>query len=75
MRLASIFTQSSLAIPTVANGGNHTAPFAKSARSAEAHKATMTVSKGLAWTGFRVIADDEFYRQVGDHGATVFMLQ
>ncbi|KAI6113091.1 amidohydrolase [Pisolithus sp. B1] len=55
----------SYAIPTVTNGGNHTPAFAESARSTEAHKATMTVSKGLAWTGFRIIADDEFFQQVG----------
>lgn len=54
----------SFAIPTVANGGNHTPAFAESARSTDAHKATMTVSKGLAWTGFRVIADDELFQQV-----------
>lgn len=52
------------AIPTATNGGNHTPAFAESARSTEAHKAAMTVSKGLAWTGFRVIADDEFFHQV-----------
>ncbi|KAL4078670.1 hypothetical protein V8B97DRAFT_1865111 [Scleroderma yunnanense] len=52
------------AIPTVTNGGNHTPAFADSARSTEAHKATMSVTKGLAWTGFRVIADDQFYDQV-----------
>lgn len=54
----------SFAIPTVTNGGNHTPAFAESARSTEAHKATMAVSKGLAWTGFRIIADDEFFQQV-----------
>lgn len=54
----------SFAIPTMTNGGNHTPAFAESARSTEAHKATMTVSKGLAWTGFRIIADDEFFQQV-----------
>ncbi|KAF9223957.1 amidohydrolase [Gyrodon lividus] len=54
----------SFAIPTEPNGGNHTPAFAVSARSTEAHKACMTVTKGLAWTGFRVIADDQFYEQV-----------
>ncbi|KAF9240695.1 hypothetical protein BU15DRAFT_45593 [Melanogaster broomeanus] len=54
----------SFAIPTQPNGGNHTPAFAVSARSTDAHKACMTVTKGLAWTGFRVIADDRFYEQV-----------
>lgn len=54
----------SYAIPTVTNGGNHTPAFAESARSTDAHKATMKVTKGLAWTGFRVIADDKLYEQV-----------
>ncbi|KAH7890783.1 amidohydrolase [Phlebopus sp. FC_14] len=52
------------AIPTQPNGGNHTPAFAESARSTEAHKACMMVTKGLARTGFRVIADDTFYHQV-----------
>ncbi|KIJ65613.1 hypothetical protein HYDPIDRAFT_175005 [Hydnomerulius pinastri MD-312] len=56
----------SFAIPTQPNGGNHTPAFADSARSTEAHKACMTVTKGLAWTGFRVIADDKFYEQVSE---------
>jgi len=54
------------AIPTEPNGGNHTPAFAVSARSTEAHKASMSVTKGLAWTGFRVIADDQFYERVRD---------
>ncbi|KIJ20921.1 hypothetical protein PAXINDRAFT_66801, partial [Paxillus involutus ATCC 200175] len=54
------------AIPTEPNGGNHTPAFAVSARSTEAHKASMSVTKGLAWTGFRVIADNQFYERVSD---------
>jgi hypothetical protein len=26
----------------------------------------MSVTKGLAWTGFRVIADNQFYERVSD---------
>jgi hypothetical protein len=39
-------------IPTEANGGNHTS-------LKEAHDTTMQVN-GLAHTGFRVLADDEY---------------
>jgi metal-dependent amidase/aminoacylase/carboxypeptidase family protein len=56
----------SFAIPTQPRGGNHTPAFATSARSVEAHQICMTVSKGLAWTGFLVLADDKFYAEVKD---------
>ncbi|KAF8141560.1 hypothetical protein EV363DRAFT_1308441 [Boletus edulis] len=56
----------SFAIPTQPHGGNHTPAFAISARSIEAHKVCMTVTKGLAWTGFLVLADDQFYTEVRD---------
>lgn len=52
------------AIPTVPNGGNHTALFAKAARTEEAHNATISVTKGLAVTGLRAIDDDAFYQHV-----------
>ena len=52
------------AIPTQPRGANHTPEFAISARSIEAHKVCMTVTKGLAWTGFLVLADDNFYAEV-----------
>ncbi|EPQ56574.1 amidohydrolase [Gloeophyllum trabeum ATCC 11539] len=52
------------AIPTEPNGGNHTAAFTASARTPEAHAATLTVAKGLAMTGFRVLDDADFYAQV-----------
>ncbi|EGN96673.1 hypothetical protein SERLA73DRAFT_184799 [Serpula lacrymans var. lacrymans S7.3] len=54
------------AIPTQPHGGNHSPAFAESARSTEAHKACMAISKGLALTGFRVINDDDFFRKVRD---------
>ena len=53
-----------LAIPTEPNGGKHTALFAASARTEEAHEATLKVIKGLAHTGFRVINDDKFFEEV-----------
>lgn len=45
-------------------GGNHTLAFAQAAATEEAHKATMTVTKGLAMTGFRVVADATFCAEV-----------
>ncbi|KAN0093250.1 hypothetical protein V8E55_004034, partial [Tylopilus felleus] len=51
-------------IPTQPNGGNHTPEFAISARSIEAHKACMKITKGLAWTGFLVLKNDTFYAEV-----------
>jgi len=54
----------SFSIPTKPNGGNHTALFAEAAATEEAHKACLTVTKGLALTGFRVINDDSFFADV-----------
>ncbi|PPR01776.1 hypothetical protein CVT26_013177 [Gymnopilus dilepis] len=51
-------------IPTVPNGGNHTPAFATAARSQAAHAATMTITKGLALTAYRVLTDDDFFRKV-----------
>jgi len=62
---------SSIAIPTEPNGGNHTKEFTLSAASKEAHTACLNISKALALTGLRVLADDNFAQQVtqsrGDH--------
>ncbi|EJD07264.1 uncharacterized protein FOMMEDRAFT_74213, partial [Fomitiporia mediterranea MF3/22] len=52
------------AIPTVPNGGNHTAEFTKAARTREAHDATMTVTKGLALVGVRALDDEAFFINV-----------
>ena len=52
------------AIPTVANGGNHTTAFTEAARTAEAHKACFNVSKALAAAGVRVLTDNGFFEQV-----------
>lgn len=46
------------------NAGNHTPGFAEAARTVEAHKACITITKGLAITGLRVLDDDSFYDQV-----------
>ncbi|KAH7913842.1 hypothetical protein BJ138DRAFT_1001456 [Hygrophoropsis aurantiaca] len=54
----------SFAIPTLPKGGNHSPAFAQSARTTEAHKACMAITKGLASTGFRVINDDKFFHEV-----------
>jgi len=51
-------------IPTKPNGGNHTALFTEAARTKEAHEICLTITKGLALTGFRVINDDSFYSQM-----------
>ncbi|EDR10597.1 uncharacterized protein LACBIDRAFT_317213 [Laccaria bicolor S238N-H82] len=52
------------AIPTEVNGGNHTPAFARAAATIEAHNACLDVSKALAATGVRVLADDEFFAKV-----------
>ncbi|OAX43969.1 amidohydrolase [Rhizopogon vinicolor AM-OR11-026] len=52
------------AIPTQPNGGNHSPAFADSARTTEAHAACMIITKALACTGFRVLEDGNFSRQV-----------
>jgi len=57
-------TQHPTAIPTEVNGGNHTPAFAKAAATIEAHNACLDVSKALAATGVRVLADDEFFAKV-----------
>ncbi|KAA1474385.1 hypothetical protein DENSPDRAFT_840957 [Dentipellis sp. KUC8613] len=51
-------------IPTIKNGGNHTPAFTAAAASPEAHQATLDVSKALALTGLRVLADDDFFAEV-----------
>ncbi|KIM92344.1 hypothetical protein PILCRDRAFT_810393 [Piloderma croceum F 1598] len=53
-------------IPTVENGGNHTVAFTQSARSLEAHKACLQVTKALAGLGVRILADEEFLMKVRD---------
>ncbi|PPQ64776.1 hypothetical protein CVT24_007862 [Panaeolus cyanescens] len=52
------------AIPTEPNGGNHTAAFAKAAKTEAAHEATMIVTKALALTGYRVLSDSDFFHKV-----------
>ncbi|KAF8523619.1 hypothetical protein JB92DRAFT_3259752 [Gautieria morchelliformis] len=54
----------SYSIPTKPNGGNHTALFAASARTQEAHEASIVITKALAYVGFRVIDDEEFFKKV-----------
>ncbi|KZP22204.1 hypothetical protein FIBSPDRAFT_953049 [Athelia psychrophila] len=51
-------------IPTEDNGGNHTLGFTKAARSLEAHKACLNVSKALAALGVKVLADADFTKKV-----------
>jgi len=53
-----------IAIPTKRNGGNHTALFTVSARTQEAHDASIVIAKALAYTGFRVIDDEAFFKKV-----------
>ena len=54
------------AIPTAPNGGNHTPEFTKAARSPEALKACLNISKALAATGVRVLTDDGFFKEVSE---------
>jgi hypothetical protein len=53
-----------LAIPTVENGSNHTPAFTQSARTLEAHKACLQVTKALAGLGVRILTDEEFLKKV-----------
>jgi hypothetical protein len=51
-------------IPTKPGGGNHTKQFTHSARTEEAHEATMIITKALALTGVKVIMDDGLFEEV-----------
>jgi len=51
-------------IPTKPGGGNHTKQFTRSARTEEAHEATMIVTKALALTGVKVIMDDGLFKEI-----------
>ncbi|KAI0272347.1 hypothetical protein BC834DRAFT_343931 [Gloeopeniophorella convolvens] len=52
------------AIPTPHNAQNHTAGFARAARSDEAHAAALRSAALLAHTGFRVLQDSAFCARV-----------
>ncbi|KAI0822420.1 hypothetical protein BC628DRAFT_1316738 [Trametes gibbosa] len=52
----------SFAIPT--RGGNHTTAFTDAAATKDAHNACLGISKALAVTGLRLLAEDEFFNQV-----------
>ena len=54
------------AIPTVPNGGNHTRAFTEAARTPRAHAIALSVAKGIAVAGLRIVTDDGFYIKVGD---------
>ncbi|KDQ13055.1 hypothetical protein BOTBODRAFT_33931 [Botryobasidium botryosum FD-172 SS1] len=54
----------SYAIPTKPNGGNHTADFTASARTKEAHEATLAVTKAIAVTGLRILGDKKYLAEV-----------
>lgn len=54
----------SYTIPTKPNGANHTPQFTESAGTAEAHSATLAVTKGLAGAAFRVLDDADFAAKV-----------
>jgi len=53
------------AIPSP-GGSNHTPAFADAARTVEAHKACIAVTKALAITSVRLLQDDQFLEQVKD---------
>lgn len=61
------------AIPTVENGGNHTRAFTDAARTIEAHKACLNVSKALAGVGIRVLTDEAFTKNVGVNYVRTFL--
>ena len=52
------------AIPTVENGGNHTPGFTAAAKTIEAHKACLIVSKALAGVGVKALTDSAFLMRV-----------
>lgn len=54
----------SSAIPTEENGTNHTPAFARSARTEEAHAATLALAKGIACVGWRVLTDTKYLEKV-----------
>jgi len=60
------------AIPTIVDGGNHTRGFTEAAATTEAHYACLDVSKALAATGVRVLADDKFLDEVSVIGSSQF---
>ncbi|KAH7920193.1 hypothetical protein BV22DRAFT_1114976 [Leucogyrophana mollusca] len=51
-------------IPTIPDGGNHTAAFTAAARTEVSHDACLVVSKALAAVGTRVLTDAAFLEQV-----------
>lgn len=53
-----------IAIPTVENGGNHTPGFTAAAKTIEAHKACLIVSKALAGVGVKALTDAGFLKRV-----------
>jgi hypothetical protein len=60
-------------IPTKPGGGNHTKQFTHSARTEEAHEATMLVAKALALTGVKVVMDDRLFEEVSVSVITISM--
>ncbi|KAF7970951.1 hypothetical protein HWV62_22531 [Athelia sp. TMB] len=62
------------AIPSP-SGGNHTAAFAEAARTPEAHKACIAITKGLAITGLRALQDKEFFEQVTFQSSRRYVLR
>lgn len=52
------------AIPVGPGEGNHTPGFTKCAKGEPAHKETLKVAKGLAWSGWRIFVDEEFAKSV-----------
>ncbi|EIW79338.1 amidohydrolase [Coniophora puteana RWD-64-598 SS2] len=54
----------SFPITTDTHGGNHTPAFTRYARTPEAHQVCLQIIQGLAFTGFRVLQDEIFSKQV-----------
>lgn len=51
------------AIPTVPNGGNHTAAFTEAAATMEAHQATLALIKTLSGVAVKVLTNPKFYNK------------
>ncbi|KAG9013746.1 hypothetical protein FRB90_005751 [Tulasnella sp. 427] len=64
-------------IPTEPGGANHTALFAKSAATKEAHAIAIQVAKALAITGARILIDDKFMAEaslIGTYTSSPYLI-
>ncbi|KAL9940379.1 hypothetical protein V8E36_001084 [Tilletia maclaganii] len=60
----SIHPLYAIPLPDVNGDGNHTRGFEKAAREQAAHKKTLEVAVGLALTGVKIVADEDYAEEV-----------